>query len=98
MEFNIIGIGTKFYGKKDRQASSWTATLWIVFLYLPVIPLGTSRVYESMSFGRGMRLVPRDKLGFDFKQIFVTWLVSLAALILIALAATVFIFLVRNWR
>jgi len=41
MAYHINGVGTIYYGHRDRLAdSSYVTTKWVVFLFLPVIPLG----------------------------------------------------------
>ena len=51
MTFN--GTGIKYYGSTDKmEDGSYVATKWITILYLPVIPIGSTR----------MRLVSK---GFD---------------------------------
>lgn len=40
-----IGIGTTFYGKKElKDDGSHKTTKWVIFLLLPIFPLGTYRV------------------------------------------------------
>lgn len=51
MPFTINGIGTKFYGNRERgNDGSYVTTEWIVFAYLPVIPIRSLRVLPA---GRG---------------------------------------------
>jgi len=46
MAYSINGIGTKFYGKRDfRSDSTYLTTEWITFLYIPLVPLRSLRVY-----------------------------------------------------
>jgi len=48
--FTFNGIGTKLYGATDRGTDgSYVATKWFVFVYLPVIPLGSLRVIKTDS-------------------------------------------------
>ena len=45
MPLNFNGIGTKYYGHAEESDSgSYTATEWIIFLWLPIFPLRTWRV------------------------------------------------------
>jgi hypothetical protein len=45
MTFTFHGIGTKFYGQRDfRSDGTYITTEWLVFLYIPVIPLRSLRV------------------------------------------------------
>ena len=42
MTLTFIGIGTKFYGKEDaEQTNACIATKWIVFFYIPILPMGS---------------------------------------------------------
>lgn len=45
----INGIGTKLYGRSnfDKNDKSYTATKWLVFLWLPIIPLASYRVIDG---------------------------------------------------
>ncbi len=44
--YSLNGIGTTIYGKSavSPQDGSYVATKWVVFLWLPIIPIGTYRV------------------------------------------------------
>ncbi|HEV2399498.1 MAG TPA: hypothetical protein VGS27_21320 [Candidatus Sulfotelmatobacter sp.] len=45
MPHSVNGIGTRFYGKRDRDPDgSYVTTMWFTFLYLPILPLGSFRV------------------------------------------------------
>ena len=45
MPSSFNGIGTRYYGHADPSDSdSYTATEWIVFLWVPIFPLRTWRV------------------------------------------------------
>jgi hypothetical protein len=45
MPFSFNGIGTRYYGHSDLSDSgSYTATEWIVFLWIPIFPLRSWRV------------------------------------------------------
>ncbi len=46
---SIDGCGTTWYGASDRgKDGSYVVTEWIVFLYIPVIPLGSRRVWPML--------------------------------------------------
>ena len=43
---SINGCGTTWYGASDRERDgSYVVTEWIVFLFMPLIPLGSKRVW-----------------------------------------------------
>jgi hypothetical protein len=45
MPQTINGCGTKYYGRRDQESDgSYITTEWIVFLFLPLIPIGSYRV------------------------------------------------------
>jgi hypothetical protein len=45
MPFSFNGIGTTYYGKRDVQVdNSFITTEWIIFVYVPIIPIGSFRV------------------------------------------------------
>ena len=45
MPFTFNGIGTMYYGKRDKGPDgSYATTEWIVFVYVPVLPLRSFRV------------------------------------------------------
>jgi hypothetical protein len=45
MPFTMNGCGTKYYGHRDDESDgSYVTTEWIVFVYLPLIPIGSFRV------------------------------------------------------
>lgn len=45
MAFTLNGIGTTFYGKRDfHRDGTYVTTEWIVFLYIPLIPIRSLRV------------------------------------------------------
>ena len=45
MPFSFNGIGTRYYGHSDvSDSGTYTATEWVVFLWLPILPLRSWRV------------------------------------------------------
>jgi hypothetical protein len=45
MPYTINGCGTKYYGRRDQESDgSYITTEWIVFLFLPLMPIGSYRV------------------------------------------------------
>lgn len=48
MAYSLNGIGTTFYGERDfRSDYSYVTTEWIVFLYIPLIPIRSLRVIPT---------------------------------------------------
>ena|SRR2546422_4700529 len=52
MAFTLQGIGTTFYGRRDfREDGTYTTTEWVVFFFIPIIPLRSMRVQDRGSKG-----------------------------------------------
>ncbi|WP_008308223.1 hypothetical protein [Leptolyngbya sp. PCC 6406] len=50
MPFNVNGIGTTYYGRRDfRPDGSYITTEWFIFLMVPIAPLRTFRVWPIAS-------------------------------------------------
>jgi hypothetical protein len=46
MAFSVNGIGTSFYGRADTHSDgSYVVTKWVIFVFAPIIPLGSMRVW-----------------------------------------------------
>lgn len=57
----VNGIGTRLYGSSDRQGNgSYVATKWLVFLYFPIFPLGTYRVYPEYKIEKEVKKMPKN--------------------------------------
>jgi hypothetical protein len=64
MPSSFNGIGTKYYGHADPSDSgSYTATEWIVFLWIPIFPLRSWRV--------GSRRKGKDSILFSNEKFYV---------------------------
>lgn len=80
------GIGLTLYGKDDiLPDTSYVATKWFIFFFLPLIPLGSYRVLVGESEGVvfGVRTSYRMmKVPFNAKQALKTflsaWLIGIA--------------------
>lgn len=52
MPFSWNGCGTKYYGERELEADvSYITTEWIVFVCLPLVPIGSFRVIPGKSSG-----------------------------------------------
>jgi len=47
MAFSLNGSGTRYYGTKYLPDGTYITTKWLVFLYVPVIPLRSVRVLKE---------------------------------------------------
>jgi len=77
------GMGRRMYGKKNRVGNEYDTTLFIVFLWFPLIPLGTYRIREASQ--RSFCVLDRKLM--DWKQVFLTWVK--AAVIVIAISVAI---------
>ena len=47
MAFTFNGFGTAYYGKKWLPDGTHVTTKWAVFLFVPIVPLGSVRVLKE---------------------------------------------------
>jgi hypothetical protein len=48
MPYTLNGCGTKYYGQRELMSDgSYITTEWIVFVYIPLIPIGSFRVLPT---------------------------------------------------
>ena len=49
MPESIWGTGTMYYGDSEynRDDQSWVVTEWVTFMWIPILPLGSYRIYEG---------------------------------------------------
>jgi hypothetical protein len=46
--YTVMGVGTTLIGKREVEADgSYIATKWFVFIFFPIIPLGSYRVWRG---------------------------------------------------
>lgn len=92
-EFSLMtgGIARKLFGKSDytcderHRIEEFRATLWFVFLWIPVFPIATyqirRRFRRSWQFWVSDRYHVLDKLPRDWEQILLTWVKAAAVLL-----------------
>jgi tetratricopeptide (TPR) repeat protein len=75
MPTTVNGIGTHYYGKKDRAArsalcnscgrvgtlESYNTRLWFVIFFIPILPLGRKRIIDACPFCRRHYAADADK-------------------------------------
>lgn len=101
--FSLNGIGTKFYGQRDFHADgSYITTQWLVFLYLPLIPLRSLRVvydgpgdqHSFIGLGSSSRYAVYERSRPNRKQVLYTYayiaLVSIWTYQVIAVGTSLF--------
>lgn len=92
------GSGEGFYGKREvREDGSYVTTKWFMILLIPILPLGTYRVWRgksTQSFFAGLysgvsqsTQVRLERIKLNWAQIFSTYAVLL--LILLAISSLV---------
>jgi hypothetical protein len=86
MPLSFNGIGTRYYGHAEESDSgSYTATEWIIFLWLPIVPLRTWRVSrrrkgtDTFLFSNAKFLV--RPLPLDMRQVALGYLVTIATIV-----------------
>jgi hypothetical protein len=47
MAFEIDGFGTKYYGHRWMPDGSYVTTEWAVFVYVPLVPLGSYHITDA---------------------------------------------------
>lgn len=68
--FSINGIGTSLYGKSEVESSgSHVATKWFVFLFLPIVPLGSYRVQRGETTSSATALVGLPGANTQYKML-----------------------------
>jgi len=80
------GNGEGFYGKKNiREDGSYVTTKWFMILLIPIVPLGTYRVWKGKTShrflgGAGIGIsqsteIKMERLKMDWQQIILTYVV-----------------------
>lgn len=90
MPASINGIGTKYYGKRDLlEDGSYITTVWVIFIFIPIIPLGSFRVLRT---GEGENYIIYNSTGFLAKRVPLCWSqVRNVYLVLLSIVASCFI-------
>lgn len=88
--WSINGIGAIYYGYYQRcpDGSRW-ATLWITFLYLPLVPLHRKRLLR-IGVGRDVIVQPFEKSPLRLAEILKTYLLGWLVLSVITFGPGVF--------
>ncbi len=80
MPFTINGIGTRLYGARGFLPNgSYITTEWLVFFYLPVVPLRSQRILPSTAGGKHYALYSSssysvlEKTGLNWHQVLLVY-------------------------
>lgn len=91
MAFTLNGIGTRYYGTRWLPDGTYITTKWFVFVYVPIIPLGSVRVLEASdpygsSAASGQKLSVQE-VPLDWRMVLrsYAWVVG-AAIVLIMMS------------
>lgn len=86
---SINGIGARFYGKREVDSDgSYIATKWFIFGFLPIIPLGSFRIWPAQAKNYvvySSKEYRYQKVRLNKRQIFNTYLIWYLPLILFLL-------------
>ncbi len=83
MPYSINGIGTTYYGKREEAAdSSYGTTLWIILLFMPLLPIASYRVVETSESAMFSREYLIRRIPLCWPQVLNTYLV-VASIILV---------------
>lgn len=93
--YSLNGIGTTLYGKSEvENDGSYIATKWFILLLLPVIPLGSYRVWRGETTSSATALIgmpgattqyKMTPVPMNWKQVIQTYLAIYGTLALIIL-------------
>lgn len=85
--FTLNGTGIRLYGKdKINPDKSHISTKWVTFFWIPLIPLGSFRVWKDITQNSGLITYGTEtkyrmqKVALNFKQIFKVYSVTLLIL------------------
>jgi hypothetical protein len=87
MPFMFNGVGTTLYGARDfRPDGSYVTTEWLVFAYLPALPLKSMRIRpagDGKNYGvyASSRYFVLERLGLNGRQVLsvYAWFATIAA-------------------
>lgn len=83
--YTVMGVGKTLYGKREVDADgSYVATKWFIYLFLPIIPLGSYRVWRGETTASVTLLISASattqyrmvKVPLNKKQVITTYLVA----------------------
>jgi|SRR3989344_2358710 len=72
--YSINGIGTTLYGKRDVNPAdgSYVATEWVVIFFLPILPVGSYRVWRGETKA-GFSPLPGSKTSYRIVPVKLNW-------------------------
>lgn len=102
--FTINGIGTTLYGSADKKEDgSYIATKWIVFIWIPIIPLASYRVfhgenvkgffiyYHSQKIHLAKVKMNWNQIGKMYLKVYGTFVMVMLAIVLLRLLVVTFL-------
>ena len=91
MPHTVNGCGTTFYGSAEPHSDgSYVVTTWIVFVYIPLIPLGSKRVLPVSQdhlpwYKRSGQLYRTTSVPLHMPHLWKGWGVTLGLFVLLSL-------------
>ena len=101
MASSVNGIGTKYYGKRDKAVDgTYTTTLFFSFFYIPLIPLRSFRVLPvgepTGGFFWGTQHYQATRTPLNWLQVFNVYVAAIVIVFGIIVAIIVFRYL-TDW-
>ena len=76
MPYSINGIGTAYYGKREKaEDGSYITTLWVILVFIPLLPIGSYRVVETIKSVMFSREYLSRRIPLCWPQVLNTYLV-----------------------
>ena len=71
MPYSLNGCGTRYYGSRDKSPDgSYVTTMWVTFVFVPVIPLRSYRVRPT---GKGSNYVVYSNQSYLTRRVPLCW-------------------------
>jgi hypothetical protein len=88
MAFTLNGIGTQFFGHRLLPEGKVVMTKWFIFLYAPLIPLGTFHILE---WGNTVGSLPMQTTPYKVRRTRLDWYhIGLVYLLYVAFFGTIY--------
>ncbi len=73
---SINGIGTSLYGKNEVESDgSYVATKWVIFIFLPIVPIGSYRVRRGKTESTMTAIIglPGAETKYEMVRVPINW-------------------------
>ena len=89
----VNGTGMTLYGKMKQEYGTYIATKWLVFLFIPLIPIASYLVLNCQNTGIFSKKYELVKVPMNWKQIGITYLITLSVPCIIYLFFTLMLYI-----